>query len=88
MPKIETSKILLILTNITAGIVMVATLAAVFILRETSALAFLIPSVFGLTASVNGFYLWKAKNENLAKYGGTVADTDDIDFKEEGDIES
>ena len=67
---------------------MVATLAAVFILKETSALAYLIPSVFALTASVNGFYLWKAKSENLAKYGGTVADTDDIDFKEEGDIES
>ena len=68
---IETSKFLtfFILGNTEA--VIIASFIAVFITGDTSALAYLIPGQFGVTATVVGFYFWKAKNENLQKYGRT-----------------
>lgn len=71
--KMETSKLLtfFILGNTEA--VIIASFIAVFITGDTSALAYLIPGQFGVTATVVGFYFWKAKNENLQKYGRTDA---------------
>lgn len=34
---------------------------------DTSALAYLIPAIFGELATATGFYFWKAKNENRIK---------------------
>ena len=34
---------------------------------DTSALAYLIPALFGEFATATGFYFWKAKNENRIK---------------------
>lgn len=67
--KMETSKLLtfFILGNTEA--VIIASFIAVFITGDTSALGYLIPGQFGVTATVIGFYFWKAKNENLQKYG-------------------
>lgn len=53
---------------ITSGTV-ILTFAAVFILKDISPLAYLIPAVFGLSSVAHGFYFWKAKAENLRKYG-------------------
>ncbi len=72
--KIETSKKLLIFADVMSVAVMVISTVAVFYLQDTSPLEFLIPAVFGLTATSHGFYYWKAKNENIAKYGNNIND--------------
>ena len=67
--KIETSKLLLVVSDFMAAVVLVGTIVAVFILQDASPLAYLIPAVFGLSATSHGFYYWKAKAENLNKWG-------------------
>ena len=37
-----------------------------------------IPGIFGLTATSHGFYFWKAKAENIAKYAKKGIDTTGI----------
>ncbi len=75
--RIETSKVLLLSSDILAITVTAITVVAVFVLQETSPLEFLIPAVFGLTATSHGFYYWKAKNENIAKHGDHVKEEED-----------
>lgn len=70
----ETSKQLLKITVAMVVMLTIATVVAVFVLGDTSPLAYLIPSVFGLASTTVGFYLWKAKNENIAKYGNNVSE--------------
>ncbi len=72
----ETSKVLLIFSDILAVVVMAVTAVAVFVLKDPAPLEFLIPAVFGLTATSHGFYYWKAKNENMAKFGNNVKEDD------------
>lgn len=67
--KIETSKLLLLVSDGMAAVVLVCSIAAVFILQDTSPLIYLIPAVFGLASASHGFYYWKAKAENLNKWG-------------------
>lgn len=67
--KVETSKILLIVSDVMAGATLILTFVAVFIMKDLSPLAFLIPGVFGLSTVAHGFYYWKAKAENLKKFG-------------------
>lgn len=67
--KTETSKILLIVSDILTGIVAATAIIAVFVLKDTSPLIYLIPATFGLSATSHGFYYWKAKAENLQKFG-------------------
>lgn len=67
--KVEMSKILLIVSDIMAALTLILTFVAVFITRDLSPLAFLIPGVFGLSTVAHGFYYWKAKAENLKKFG-------------------
>lgn len=66
---IETSKKLLLFADILTAIVTAATIVIVFLTRDTTPLIYLIPAVFGLSGTVHAFYLWKAKCENLQKYG-------------------
>lgn len=70
--KIETSKILAIIAVILSVIVTLATIVAVFVLENITPLEILIPSIFGLNSTTFGFYFWKAKNENIKKYGNNV----------------
>lgn len=65
----EMSKKLLIASDVITSVTVVLTFAAVFILKDVSPLAYLIPAVFGLSSVAHGFYFWKAKAENLHKYG-------------------
>ena len=67
--KTETSKRLLLFSDILAVTVTVISAVAVFVIGDTSPLEYLIPAVFGLAATSHGFYYWKAKNENIAKFG-------------------
>lgn len=79
--KIETSKILLIVSDVMATAVLIGTVVAVFVLQDATPLAYLIPAVFGLAATSHGFYYWKAKAENLNKWG----QGDKVTMKEEED---
>ena len=67
--KIETSKILLIVSDVITGICTVAAIVAVFVIKDTTPLVYLIPAAYGLSATSHGFYYWKAKAENLQKLG-------------------
>lgn len=67
--KMEMSKVLLIVSDAFAGLTVVLTFVAVFLTKDLSPLAFLIPGVFGLSTVAHGFYYWKAKAENMKKFG-------------------
>lgn len=67
--KTETSKKLLIFSSILSIVITICTITAVFVVGDTSPLEFLIVGAFGLTSTCYGFYFWKAKNENIKKYG-------------------
>ena len=80
--KIETSKILLIVSDVITGICTVAAIVAVFVIKDTTPLVYLIPATYGLSATSHGFYYWKAKAENLQKFGRldavTMEDPQDV----------
>ena len=65
----EMSKILLIVSDVIMSVTVIGTFFAVFYMSDTSPLAYLIPGVFGLSSVAHGFYFWKAKAENLQKFG-------------------
>lgn len=65
----ETSKLLLIISDVMAAVVLICTIVAVFVTSDASPLAYLIPAVFTLASASHGFYYWKAKAENLVKLG-------------------
>ena len=67
--RIETSKAILIVTDLIAAATAAAAIVCVFKLQTAEPLQYLIPSAFGLAATAHGFYFWKAKAENLHKYG-------------------
>lgn len=67
--KIETSKVLLIYCDLLTTLVTCVTIIVALRVNDVSPLEFLIPAVFGLTASSHGFYYWKSKAENLHKFG-------------------
>ena len=58
-------------------VITIVTVIAVFVLQDAGPLEFLIGGVFGLASTAFGFYYWKAKNENIAKYGNNVDDNND-----------
>lgn len=80
--KIETSKILLIVSDAITGVCTVAAIVAVFVIKDTTPLVYLIPAAYGLSATSHGFYYWKAKAENLQKFGRldavTMEDPQDV----------
>lgn len=71
---IETSKKLLKFTVAMVIIITIVTVIAVFVLQDPGPLEFLIGGIFGLASTAFGFYYWKAKNENCAKYGNHIDD--------------
>ncbi len=70
--KKETSKQLLKFTVAMVIIITIVAVVAVFVLQDTGPLEFLIGGIFGLASTAFGFYYWKAKNENCAKYGNHI----------------
>lgn len=71
----ETSKKLLVYAIALASAISIVSVIAVFVLQDVTPLEWLIPSIFGLTSTAYGFYYWKAKAENIRKFGNV--DTDD-----------
>lgn len=74
----ETSKQLLKFSVAMVIFITIVTVIAVFVLGDVGPLEFLIGGIFGLASTAFGFYYWKAKNENIAKYGDNVDDVDQI----------
>ena len=70
----ETSKKLLLFTDTLLVVVCIAGIVIAYVCRDTSPFAYIIPAVSGLAATSHGFYYWKAKNENMQKYGKNVED--------------
>ena len=67
--KMETSKALLLYSDALSFIVLVVAIIAVFCSENPEPLAYLIPATFGLSTASHSFYYWKAKAENLNKWG-------------------
>jgi hypothetical protein len=63
----ETSKIVVAILLLFAFGITVYSCVLMWHTEDTSGLAYLIPSTFGLAATAVGFYFWKAKAENLIK---------------------
>lgn len=72
----ETSKKLLLFADGLLTIACIAGIIISFVCRDTSPFAYIIPAISGLAATSHGFYYWKAKNENIQKYGNNVPDDD------------
>ena len=66
--KPEFSKVIFACAAALTAVVTIFTFAAVWKTGDLSPLAYLIPAVFGELATATGFYYWKARNENRAKY--------------------
>lgn len=58
-------------------IITIVTVIAVFVIQDVTPLEFLIGGIFGLATTAFGFYYWKAKAENLAKFGRQDEITDE-----------
>ena len=65
--KFEFSKIIFVYIAIMFTIVIIFTMILMWVTKDTSAVAYLIPAVGGLMATTVGFYSWKAKAENVLK---------------------
>lgn len=77
--KMETSKKLLIYAMVLVVVISIIATIAVFVLGDSAPLEYLIGGVFALASTAYGFYFWKAKNENISKYGNNVdSDADDV----------
>lgn len=70
----ETSKRLLAFAVALVIFITIVTVIAVFVTGDVTPLEFLIGGIFGLCSTAYGFYYWKAKNENISKYGNNVED--------------
>ena len=75
--KMETSKKLLLFAIALILYISAIATIAVFVLGDSAPLEYLIGGVFALASTAYGFYFWKAKNENISKYGNNVDPSDD-----------
>lgn len=65
--KVEFSKLIFIGVTIATVIVTIFSLILMWVTKDTSALAYLIPAIYGELISATGFYYNKAKAENQLK---------------------
>lgn len=68
MRRIETTKKLLVISWATAITLTALTVLFPFWELPTDGLQIVTPLAWAEVTALNGFYLWKAKNENRAKY--------------------
>lgn len=69
LKKTSASQIVIALLIVLAIGVTVSTLVYVFKTSDPTPLVYLVPSVFTALSAGLGFYFWKAKAENIYKYG-------------------
>lgn len=63
----EFSKQLLYVIFTVTGIIILFTMVMIYRTNDTTALSYLIPSIFVEVATATSFYYWKAKAENQIK---------------------
>ena len=78
--KMDTSKKLLVFAVALVVVITIVTVISVFSTGDVTPLEFLITGIFGLASTAYGFYYWKAKNENINKYGDNVKENDYEDY--------
>lgn len=86
--KIDTSKKILIFCTSLTILVTCVTIILALKTNDVTPLEYLIPAVFGLSATCHAFYFWKAKAENLHKYGldkKITVNGEDTDYSYGGD---
>ena len=69
MKRIETSKKILIFCNLLTGVATVATFIGMFMGLDISSIVEADKGIYVLAAAAHSFYFWKAKAENMQKYG-------------------
>ena len=67
--KRESSRVIVMFLAVLAIAVTVSTLVYVFKTDDSTPLIYLVPSVFTALSAGLGFYFWKARAENIYKYG-------------------
>lgn len=85
--KKEFSKVLVTLILVVTLAVIIFSMVMIYITKDTSPLAYLIPAVFTETATATGFYYYKARAENELKIKRQVYEDErrhKIKMKEEG----
>lgn len=80
--KIECSKRIVIFCDTLTALAVTATFAGWFAGLEPSGLDGIVTAVIALSAAAHSFYFWKAKAENLRKYG--LKDTITMEDMENG----
>lgn len=83
--KTEFSKKIIIFMTVFTIIITAFALALMWRTGDTSALAYLIPSVFAEYATATGFYYWKARTENKIKLMRLYGETAEKALKEQED---
>ena len=82
--KVEFSKLIFVGVSVLTVAITVFSCRVIWITGDTSALAYLIPSVFAETAAATGFYYTKAKVENkikLMKENKVTPEADDFNVE-------
>jgi hypothetical protein len=89
--QLEFSKKIFYMVATFTVVVILYSMALMWKTNDSSALSYLIPSVFGLMSTCIGFYFWKARKENelkiLNKYGTDIYNelkNEDIETELEG----
>lgn len=70
-PKIETSKLLLVVLLSLISLLLITTTVYTFLSKDSAPLVTFIDGAMKLATIAIGFYYWKAKCENLQKYKQT-----------------
>lgn len=67
--RIETSKRIVLFNDTLMTLVLICLAVAVFLDKDISGFTEIAVALIGLATAGHGFYFWKAKAENLHKYG-------------------
>lgn len=67
--RIESSKKIVIFCDALTTLTIVMTFIGWFFGHDLSGMDVIVPAVIGLSAAAHSFYYWKAKAENMKKFG-------------------
>lgn len=96
--KLEFSKIVVIVSNFIVFFLVLFTGVYCWRTLDSTSLITLLDKVFYFVITTNGAYMWKAKNENILKIGGSIedgsfenyysSDSNDCDGTDYGSVDS
>jgi hypothetical protein len=71
----ESSKKIVLYCDSILAICVTCTIIGFFSMLDISEMVKLVQVLAGLSAACHGFYFWKAKNENMKKFGANCTDS-------------